>query len=104
VIYLQIVASISVELVRETAFWPFNLLFLTLALAWMVRGCQRGMLVPTTLGSLMFAALALARYFDLFESLLTRGIVFVLVGALIFTEGLLYMRARRTRQHEEVVS
>jgi len=104
VIYLQIVASISVELVRETAFWPFNLLFLTLALAWMVRGCQRGMLVPTTLGSLMFAALALARYFDLFESLLTRGIVFVLVGALIFTEGLLYMRARRTRQREEVVS
>lgn len=74
---------------------PFNLVFLALSVAWMGRGCRQGHVRPTVLGSLMFVALATARYFDLFESLLVRGLVFLVVGAILFAEGILFMRARR---------
>ncbi len=81
---------------------PFNLAFLALSVAWMGRGCRQGRVRPTVLGSLMFAALAIARYFDLFESLLARGLIFLLVGAVLFAEGILFMRARRRTRSEEV--
>jgi uncharacterized membrane protein len=72
-----------------------NLVLLAVATAWMARGCGEGHLRPTVLGSMLFVALALARYFDLFESLLWRGLVFVAVGAILFAEGAVYRRARR---------
>lgn len=83
---------------------PFNLAFLALSAAWMSRGCRRGLLRPTVLGSLMFAALATARYFDLFESLLMRGVVFLVVGGVLFAEGILFLRARRRARDAEVGS
>jgi len=36
-----------------------------------------------------------ARYFDLFENLVVRGLIFLTVGALLFVEGALFKRARR---------
>ena len=81
---------------------PFNLAFLALSVAWMSRGCRQSRVRPTVLGSLMFAALAIARYFDLFESLLARGLVFLVVGAVLFAEGILFLRARRRARNEEV--
>lgn len=80
----------------------FNLVFLALAAAWMGRGCREGLLRPTLLGSLLLVALTLARYFDLFESLAVRGLIFLLVGGLLFTEGILFRRARRRTQSAEV--
>lgn len=80
----------------------FNLVFLALAAAWMGRGCRGGLVLPTVLGSLLFAALAIARYFDLFESLLVRGLVFLVVGGVLFAEGILFMRARRRAREQEV--
>jgi len=79
---------------------PFNLLALTLAAAWMARGCRDARLLPTVAGSLLLVALAWARYFDLFESLLARGVVFVLVGGLLLAEGIIYSRVRRRIQKE----
>jgi uncharacterized membrane protein len=79
----------------------FNLVFLALAAAWMGRGCRGGLVWPTVLGSLLFAALAIARYFDLFDSLLARGLVFLAVGGVLFGEGILFMRARRRARTQE---
>ena len=80
----------------------FNLVFLALAFAWMGRGCQCGSVKQTTFGSIMFVALAFGRYFDLFESLAVRGLVFLLVGALLIAEGIFFMRGRKHARSAEV--
>ena len=81
----------------------FNLVCLAVATTWMARGCRQAQLRPTILGSMLLACLAAGRYFDLFESLAWRGFVFVMVGALLFTEGMLYTRARRRLRQEAAV-
>ena len=76
---------------------PFNLVMVGLAVTLMALGCRDGRLPPTVLGSVLLVALVAARYFDLFESLFVRGLLFVAMGAVIFTEGVLYTRARRRK-------
>jgi len=61
----------------------------------MARGSHEASLRHTVLGSVLLSALAFARYFDLFESLMVRGLVFLVVGAALFAEGILFRRARR---------
>lgn len=72
-----------------------NLIFLAIAAMWMSRGCREGDLKSVILGSVLLVALVFARYFDLFESLAARGLVFLFVGGALFAEGFFY---RRTRQ------
>jgi hypothetical protein len=79
----------------------FNLVFLAVAAAWMARGTREGLLQPIVLGSLLLVALTTARFFDLFESLAARGLVFLLVGAVLGAEGALFRRARRQAQTVE---
>ena len=77
----------------------FNLIFLAVAGMWMARGCREGELRPVILGSLLLVALVAARYFDLFESLALRGLIFLIVGGVLFAEGFFYRRAsQRTNQ------
>jgi uncharacterized membrane protein len=76
---------------------PFGLALLALAAGLIARGCRQAELRPTVLGSLLLSALALARYFDLFESLLARGAVFIVLGVVLFGQGILYSRARKRR-------
>lgn len=71
----------------------FNLISLAVAGMWMARGCREGELRPVILGSLLLLALVAARYFDLFESLALRGLVFLIVGGVLFAEGFFYRRA-----------
>lgn len=73
----------------------FNLVFLAVAGMWMARGCRQGELKPMVLGSVLLLALVAARYFDLFESLAWRGLTFLIVGGVVFTEGFFYRRARQ---------
>src|SRR6266853_975010 len=80
----------------------FNLVFLALAAAWMAKGGRQGLLQPMVLGSVLLVALATARFFDLFESLAVRGFIFLLVGAVLGTEGVLFRRARRHIQTANV--
>ena len=77
----------------------FNFVCLGVATMWMVRGCRESRLPPVVLGSLFFAALVFARYFDLFESLAVRGVVFLVLGGVLFAEGFYY---RRLRQKNEI--
>jgi uncharacterized membrane protein len=72
----------------------FNLIFLAVAGMWMARGCREGELRPVILGSLLLVALVAARYFDLFDSLALRGLIFLIVGGVLFAEGFFYRRAR----------
>jgi len=73
----------------------FNLISLGIAVMWMFRGCREARLQPTVLGSLLLAALVFARYFDLFESLASRGLTFVILGGVLLAEALYYRKKRR---------
>jgi len=79
----------------------FNLICLGIAAMWMVRGCRDGLLRETVLGSVLLAVVVFARYFDLFESLATRGLAFLLLGGLLVAEGFYYRRCRQTAESEE---
>jgi uncharacterized membrane protein len=77
---------------------PFNLVFIGLAASLMARGCRDGLIKPTIWGSILLVLLVVARYFDLFDSQLTRGLVFVVMGAILLAEGFLYSRAKKQKQ------
>jgi uncharacterized membrane protein len=72
-----------------------NLMAFLLAGSWMVQGCRTADLGRTVGGSLLLSALVFARFFDLFDSLAVRGLVFVVLGLVLVAEGVLYRRARR---------
>jgi hypothetical protein len=44
---------------------------------------------------LLLAAVVLARYFDLFDSLAARGFAFILLGGFFMAEAMYYRRIRR---------
>jgi uncharacterized membrane protein len=86
------------EIIRDSKAFvagAINLILLAVAATWMARGCRTGELKPVILGSLLLVALVFARYFDLFESLAARGLVFLIVGGVLFAEGFFYRRARQ---------
>jgi uncharacterized membrane protein len=76
----------------------FNLVCVGVASAWMVRGCRESRMRPVVLGSVLLSFVVFARYFDLFESLAVRGLVFVGFGAVLFAEGFFYRRLRATSE------
>ena len=82
----------------------FNLAAFLLAALWMVQGCREGRLGRTVVGSLLLAAVVLARFFDLFESLAVRGLIFVVLGAVLLAEGFYYRKLRRASAGEEAPS
>jgi uncharacterized membrane protein len=74
---------------------PFNLVFVGLAVSLMTQGCRDGRLKATVIGSVLLVAVVVARYFDLFDSLLIRGLVFVVLGGVLLAEGVMYARMKR---------
>jgi hypothetical protein len=85
--------------------WPaiavFNLVFLAHAAMLMARGCMNAVLNQTTLGSLLLIALVIARFTDLFDSLAVRGLIFIIVGILIFSQGFFYIRFKKQKALQE---
>lgn len=77
--------------------WSFNLMLLGLAAMWMWRGCQESRLRTTVLGSLLLAVVVLARYFDLFQSMASRGLAFIILGVIFIAEALYYRRVRQDK-------
>lgn len=102
-------ALILVMIVGLTGGWAdfeatalvFNLVVLGIAAAWMMRGCRSGELRPTILGSLLLSALVFARYFDLFDNLAVRGVVFLVLGGVLFAEGFYYRKLRQAERTNE---
>jgi hypothetical protein len=81
---------------------PYNLVLLALIIGMMTRGCRHGLPGPTVLGSLLLVAYMFARYFDLFDNLFARGVVFIVVGGAIFAQGLIYSRVKQSKSTKEL--
>jgi hypothetical protein len=78
----------------------FNILFLYQCIIMVVSGCKTLNLKTTVTGCVLFAVIAMARYTDLFTSLLTRSLVFFIAGAALFSVGLYYSRTRKQIDRE----
>ncbi len=85
--------------------WPaimvFNLVFLAHAGMLMARGCMNAVLSQTTIGSILLIVLVIARFTDLFDSLAVRGLIFIIVGVLIFSQGFFYIRSKKKKALQE---
>ena len=81
--------------------WPaivvFNLVFLAHAAMMMAKGCMNAAMGQTIIGSLLLMALMIARFTDLFGNLAIRGLIFVIVGILIFGQGFFYVRSKKKK-------
>jgi uncharacterized membrane protein len=73
----------------------FNILFLYQCTLMIINGCKNLNLKTTVAGCVLFAVIAMARYTDLFFSLLTRSLVFFIAGAVLFSVGLYYSRTKK---------
>jgi uncharacterized membrane protein len=80
----------------------FNILFLYQCIIMIITGCKTLSLKTTVTGCALFAAIAIARYTDLFFSLLTRSLVFFIAGAALFSVGLYYSRTRKQIERETI--
>ncbi len=84
--------------------WPgmavFNVLFLYQCIIMITTGCKTLTLKTTVTGCVLFAVIAMARYSDLFFSLLTRSLVFFIAGAALFAVGLYYSRTKKQIDRE----
>lgn len=101
----MLVATINLAVFRGIAEdWlaalPFNLVFMAIIAGMMMRGCRRSLARPTIVGAVLLLVFAFSRYVDLFESLLARGVVFIVVGAAIFAQGVVYNRIRKNKEAE----
>ena len=61
----------------------------------MVDGAQHANRRRMVAGSILFAILAMARYTDLFDSLVARAVVFLIVGITLFVAGNIYQRSKK---------
>jgi hypothetical protein len=78
----------------------FNMLFLYQAIILISDGCRDLNLKMTATGCVLFAVIAFARYTDLFVSLLTRSMVFLIAGAVLFSTGIYYSKSKKLSQRE----
>lgn len=76
----------------------FNFLFLYQCIMMIVIGCKNLSLKTTVTGCVLFAVIAMARYTDLFFSLLTRSLVFFIAGAALFSVGIYFSRTKKQTQ------
>ena len=70
-------------------------MLLALSVWMMIDGARNANRRHMVQGSILFALLAVARYTDLFESLIARAVVFLLVGAALFTVSHFYQRNKK---------
>jgi len=72
----------------------FNLVILAHAVLLIMNGLERLTMWRVVLGFVIILALVGFRYFDLLDSLLLRGLIFVVVGTLLFVVGHQYSKRR----------
>lgn len=76
----------------------FNIIFLFHSFSMMWEGISELNMKRAYTGAALLALLAFSRYADLFESLLARAAVFLLVGLLIIGIGVFYSRIKRDQE------
>lgn len=90
-------SSFAAVQLRHWGWLLFNLIFLGHGVIFVLRGIQLLRWKQVALGSIMLAALVIARFLDLFDSLLLRSLVFLVLGAGMFYIGRLYARQKERR-------
>lgn len=94
----------SMSLVRFLQ-WPavavFNIVFLAHVLMMMADGCKQTNVMRTVFGALGLAVLTAARFTDMFDSLAVRGLIFVIVGILVFAQGFFYLSSKKKKALQE---
>jgi uncharacterized membrane protein len=79
--------------------WSLALIFNLILLAWAFTTVWEGIgslnVKKISAGVILFALLAFTRYVDLFDNLITRGLVFLAVGGAIFAVGAFYNRIKK---------
>jgi uncharacterized membrane protein len=99
-----ILIGLSVPDVIDLGGWPamgiFNLLFLYQAIMMIVNGCRNLNLKLTATGCVLFAVFTFARYTDLFVSLLSRSMAFLIAGAALFSVGIYYSKTKKQTRRE----
>ncbi len=83
------------NLIEPLVWAGFNLLLLAVSVWLMIDGARHANRQHMVRGSILFALLAMARYTDLFDSLLARAVVFLLVGVALFAVNHFYQRNKR---------
>lgn len=73
----------------------FNLILLASSIWLMIDGAKQANRGRMVKGSILFAVLAMARYTDLFDSLIARATVFLIVGIALFVIGNIYQRNKK---------
>ena len=73
----------------------FNLVFLAHCVLFIVQGSRDVDAKLVSIACVLFALLTITRYVDLFDSLLLRSLVFLLLGAGVFVVGNFYSRTKR---------
>jgi len=73
----------------------FNLILLVQSIWMIIEGSKKADGRKMLWGSLILSALALARYSDMFDSLISRAIVFLVVGAGLFIAGNVYNKNKQ---------
>jgi uncharacterized membrane protein len=76
----------------------YNLLFLAYAVLLMLQGFRTGRTRSAVVGCILLAAFTVARYTDLFHSLLARSAVFFIIGALMIGAGYFFTRKGKARE------
>jgi len=97
-ILITVIGLIASHVAGQKA-WPtaglFNLVFLFHAVGLISEGCKTVNIRLTAAGCLLLSLLAATRYTDLFQSLLVRATVFLVLGSGLFIVGIYYSRAKR---------
>ena len=75
--------------------FAFNLILLATSIWLMLDGAKHANRQRMVKGSMLFAILAMARYTDLFDSLIARAVVFLIVGIALFVVGNIYQRNKK---------
>ena len=76
----------------------FNLILLALSVWLMADGARHANRSHMVRGSILFTILVMARYVDLFDSLIARAVAFLVVGIALFVVGNIYQRNKRELQ------
>jgi uncharacterized membrane protein len=90
--YLEYSSLHKLQVVLSTA---FNLILLGTSIWLMIDGARHANRRRMVAGSILFAILAMARYTDLFDSLIARAVVFLIVGITLFVAGNIYQRNKQ---------
>lgn len=77
-----------------------NVAALTHAVLWIIDGAQQQQGRKVTVACLLFAAIAIPRFLDLFDSLLMRSLMFLALGASLFLVGNFYQRQKTSAAAE----